>query len=321
MRDVITTLITSGEATSPSRGSAGEIRGATIQLNNPRARLSRSETRGRVFSSLAELCWYLSGSDRVEPIKHYLSHYEEEAEPDGTVYAAYGPRLLSFDGLDQIRYVIDTLTRRPFSRRAVIQIFDHEDIKEPHRHVPCTCVLQYFLRSDALDAVTYMRSNDAYKGLPHDIFAFTMIQELIARSLNTDVGLYIHMVGSLHLYEPDAGKAQNFLDEGYTSHIEMPAMPIGDPWRSVSRLLDFEAALRTGADPLGVVLDDEPYWQDLGRLFAIFYLLRQKRYSDVELLRDQLSCADYNVFVADKMFNRGVTSDVRVDDDLRRPPR
>jgi thymidylate synthase len=166
-----------------------------------------------------------------------------------------------------------------------------------------------------------MRSNDAYKGLPHDIFAFTMIQELIARSLNTDVGSYIHMVGSLHLYESDAGKAQNFLDEGYTSHIEMPAMPVGDPWRSVSRLLDLEAALRTGADPLGAVLDDEPYWQDLGRLFAVFYLLRQKRYSDVELLRDQLSCTDYNVFVADKMFNRGVTSDVRVDDDLRRPPR
>jgi thymidylate synthase len=307
MHDVIETLIKSGEATLPSRGSAGEIRGATIELSNPRARLSRSETRGRVFSSLAELCWYLSGSDQVEPIKHYLSHYEDEAEADGTVHGAYGPRLLSFDGIDQIRYVTETLSRRPFSRQAVIQIFDHEDVREPYNHVPCTCVLQYFLRSDFLDAVTYMRSNDAYKGLPHDIFAFTMIQELIARSLNTEVGTYIHMVGSLHLYESDTVKAQAFLKEGFTSHIEMPAMPIGPPWPSVSRLLDVETALRTGADPLKVVLDDEPYWKDLGSLFAIFNLLLQKRYSDVESLRDGLSCTDYNIFIADKMFNRGVT--------------
>ncbi len=304
MREVITTLMTSGEVTSPSRGSAREIRGATIELTNPRARLSRSETRGRVFSSLAELCWYLSGSDDVEPIKHYLSHYEKEVEADGRLHGAYGPRLLSFDGLDQIRYVIDTLTQRPPSRQALIQIFDHEDIREPYKHVPCTCVLQYFLRRDGLDGVTYMRSNDAYKGLPHDIFAFTMLQELIARSLNTDVGLYVHMVGSLHLYDRDVRMAERFLDEGYPSHIEMPPMPVGDPWSSVSRLLELEGALRTGADPLRVDLDDEPYWQDLGRLFAIFHLLRQERYSDVGLLRDQLNCTDYNVFVADRILRR-----------------
>ena len=209
MRDVITMLLTSGEATTPSRGQAVEIRGATLELDNPRARLSRSETRGRVFSSLAELCWYLSGSDKVEPIKHYLSHYEDDAEEDGTVHGAYGPRLLNFDGIDQIRYVIDTLGQRPFSRQATIQIFDHEDVRELYNHVPCTCVLQYFVRSDSVDAITYMRSNDAYKGLPHDIFAFTMIQELIARSLGIDVGTYTHMVGSLHLYQADEANLEN----------------------------------------------------------------------------------------------------------------
>jgi thymidylate synthase len=258
-----------------------------------------------VFSSLAELSWYLSGSNKVAAISHYLSHYEEEAEADGTVHGAYGPRLLNFDGLDQLRYVIDTLRRRPFSRQAAIQIFDHEDVKEPYNHVPCTCVLQYFLRSDSLDAITYMRSNDAYKGLPHDVFAFTMIQEMIARSLNADVGSYIHMVGSLHLYQSDEAKAQTFLEEGYPSHVEMPPMPLGDPWSSVARLVETESALRMGAEPLAILFDDEPYWQDLGRLFAIFSLLQRRRYSDVKSLSDGLSCAVYDVFIADQMLNRG----------------
>ena len=31
-----------------------ELRGVTLQLTNPRARLSRSESRGKVFSALGE---------------------------------------------------------------------------------------------------------------------------------------------------------------------------------------------------------------------------------------------------------------------------
>lgn len=37
-----------------------------------------------------------------------------------------------------------------------------------------------------------MRSNDAYLGFPHDVFFFTMIQELVARSLGIRVGDYHH---------------------------------------------------------------------------------------------------------------------------------
>jgi thymidylate synthase len=37
--------------------------------------------------------------------------------------------------------------------------------------------------------VTTMRSNDAYLGLPHDVFCFTMLQEIIARSLGREIGI------------------------------------------------------------------------------------------------------------------------------------
>jgi hypothetical protein len=60
-----------------------------------------------------------------------------------------------------------------------------------------------------------------------------------------------------------------------------------------------------GAEPLAILFDDEPYWQDLGRLFAIFSLLQRRRYSDVKSLSDGLSCAVYDVFIADQMLNRG----------------
>src|SRR5437016_931611 len=142
MHRAIEVLINSGEHTSPRRGSAREIRGVMLELTNPLARLSRSETRGRVFSSIAELCWYLSHSDRVEPIEFYLPRYRDDAESDGSVHGAYGPRLFAFDGIDQVGYVISTLRQHPFSRQVVIQVFDHEDVAHRYSHVPCTCVLQ-----------------------------------------------------------------------------------------------------------------------------------------------------------------------------------
>ena len=55
MRDVVSEIQRHGVETNPSRGGATEITGVLLELSNPRARLSRTETRGRVFSCLGEL--------------------------------------------------------------------------------------------------------------------------------------------------------------------------------------------------------------------------------------------------------------------------
>ena len=73
--------------------------------------------------------------------------------------------------------------------------------------------MQFLVRRGSLHMVVHMRSNDAFLGLSHDIFAFTFIQELVARSLGLKLGTYKHMVGSLHIYDVD-NKVRKFLKEG-----------------------------------------------------------------------------------------------------------
>ena len=72
---------------------------------------------------------------------------------------------------------------------------------------------------------TNMRSNDAFIGLPHDIFAFTMIQEIVARALKLEPGTYSHAVGSLHLYKTNRDAARKYLKEGWQSTVVMPRCP------------------------------------------------------------------------------------------------
>jgi thymidylate synthase len=60
-----------------SKGKSTETFGALLELKNPRARLSRSFSKAKAFSPLGELFWYLSGSDSVDFIKHYIPKYPE----------------------------------------------------------------------------------------------------------------------------------------------------------------------------------------------------------------------------------------------------
>jgi thymidylate synthase len=214
MRGAVDHILTGGERHEASRGAFLEIVGASLELRNPRARLSRTEQRRRATSAIAELCWYLSGTNASEPIVFYLPRYADDAEDDGTIHGGYGPRLFGEDEGAQVQRVIDLLKEGPSSRRAVIQIYDRTDVASPvrFRDVPCTCTMQFLLRSGHLHLVVYMRSNDVYFGLTHDVFAFTMVQEIVARELEVEPGRYVHMVGSLHLYEDKVDDARGAVD-------------------------------------------------------------------------------------------------------------
>ena len=146
----------------------------------------------------------------------YIPRYREESEDGGiSVYGGYGPRLLHQRGNNQIQNVITLLRERPTSRRAVIQILNAEDIGDNHSEIPCTTALQFFVRNACVHLIASMRSNDAFIGFPHDVFCFTMLQEIVARAIDLEVGSYRHFVGSMHLYDTDRLHARNLIEEGF----------------------------------------------------------------------------------------------------------
>jgi thymidylate synthase len=251
-----------------SRGNFTEIFGAMLVLNNPRARLSRSESKGKIFSALGELFWYLSKANSLEFIQYYLGVYTDESDDGLSVRSGYGERLFGHNGHDQIQNIINLLTEKSSSRRAVIQLFDASDLSDHYKSIPCTCTLQFIIRDGTLNMLTNMRSNDAYLGLPHDVFTFTMLQEIVARSVNVEVGIYKHCVGSLHLYEKDQQKAKTYLNEGWQSPIPMESMPMGDPWDAIAVACNIEAQTRL-MEPINLTdVDLPPYWADICRLLA-----------------------------------------------------
>ncbi len=301
MRVVTEAIQHHGRSNSPRRGPNRELTGVLLELTNPRARLSRTETRGRPFSCLGELCWYLAASNDVEFIAYYISRYREEAE-DGVIFGAYGPRLFGH-ALSQFTNVTQLLRDNNATRRAVIQLFAGTDIAEDHHQVPCTCTLQFLLRDGQLHLIANMRSNDVVLGLPHDIFCFTMLQEIMARALSVEVGGYKHAVGSLHLYDENQVEVHQFLEEGLQSTEEpMPEMPIGSPTTAIHSLLKAEREIRTTGnlqEPIDT--DLAPYWMDLVRLLQVYRYVRDKKGAAIDLLRSQMASAVYRPFITKQL--------------------
>src|SRR3990172_6817152 len=98
LRTVLSKLLKTKNSINPTRGEATELIGVILQITNPRARLSLTETKGRLSSCLGELLWYLAKSKDLQFITYYLSRYQRESEDGRTVYGGYGPRLFSMRG-------------------------------------------------------------------------------------------------------------------------------------------------------------------------------------------------------------------------------
>ena len=297
LRKVLNKLLKSKNKNTASRGELIEINGVLLKLTNPRSRLSRTEKKGTIYSCLGELLWYLSGSNSLDFISYYINKYKNFSDDGLTIYGGYGPRLLDKDGQNQIKNVLDRLKKKPTSKRAVIQLFDAKDVPIKAKDIPCTCTLQFFLRNNRVEMVTNMRSNDVFWGLPHDVFCFTMIQEIIARSLSADVGTYYHAVGSLHLYEKSKAGAEQFLNEGWQSFKPMPKMPVGDPWENIKKLLEVEKAIRSGQNIDFDTLYLDAFWKDLARILQVFSFSKTNQQAKIPSLKSEMSTKIYNPYI------------------------
>lgn len=277
-----------------SKGRSTEVFGALLELKNPRARLSRSFSKAKAFSPLGELFWYLAGSNSVDFIKHYIPNYPKLIKNEVTASGAYGPRIFGEmaskkrDGISEWDRVLRTLREREGSRNALIQIYANSDAKPKNGDKPCTCTIQFAVRNGQLFMHTHMRSNDAFFGLPHDIFTFTMLQEIAARELSVGLGRYTHSVTSLHLYhdsEATAGHPANtstsgaeaYYSEGFHDFSPMPEMPPGDPWPSIEKVKVAEEEIRSGNIDHTAPTELDPYWHDFIELFRIHKIFEAMR--------------------------------------------
>jgi len=124
--------------------------------------------------------------------------------------------------IDQIDYIINKLSKVPYSRRA--QAITWNVLKDPPTNDP-PCLQRIWFRifevengKLVLNMNTHWRSRDAYKAAYMNIFALTELQKLVAEKISKNVnkeiivGRYVDMTDSFHIYGSYYNEFKGFLE-------------------------------------------------------------------------------------------------------------
>lgn len=191
-------------------GFVREILNASLTLIHPRQRWigSRIPSLNPAFA-IAEVVWIMTGRNDSAMLNYFNPILPRYAGSEATYHGAYGHRLRVHFGIDQIGRAFDVLKNDSESRQVVLQIWDPQaDLPAStglasNPDIPCNICSMLKIRDGKLTWTQIMRSNDIFRGLPHNIVQFTMIQEILAGWLGVDLGSYNHYSDSLHFYESD----------------------------------------------------------------------------------------------------------------------
>jgi len=110
------------------------------------------------------------------------------------------------------------------TRQAVINLWSNEldNAVSGKKDYPCTVAIGFRIFRGQLDMHVTMRSNDAWKGLPYDVFQFNQAHLTVATMLSVPLGRYYHNAWSLHLYDADLDNVKNVYDRTYLSDVVLP---------------------------------------------------------------------------------------------------
>ena len=220
-----------------------ELPQQTIMVDMRRPVLTIPERKLNYRFMAAEAYWILSGDNKVETIAPYNSRIADFSDDGVVFFGAYGPKIIN-----QLPYVVAKLKDDPMSRQAGINIW--RESPPLTKDVPCTVSMFFSIRDNKINNHVFMRSSDAWLGVPYDVFNFSMVAHLVCALINQGRGveyepgtLYLTMASS-HLYQRNFEEALSCL-KSCTEVTQLPTPKVlwQDPMACVEWLKELRDTL------------------------------------------------------------------------------
>jgi len=198
-------------------------------------------------SVLRELLWYLSGEDHIRNLRRYTKIWDAWADKDGNLDSAYGYFWRHFPSasrdaqgqwqvreVDQIRYVIDTLKKDPYSRRLVVSAWEPGNAiasKLP----PCHYTFAFNVGGGRLNCHLTQRSGDVAIGIPFNLAAYAALTQMIAQECGMEPGRFAHTIVDAHIYVAEPGTAMAEYDQAAGLRQQLKRKPLPLPRLKIAR--------------------------------------------------------------------------------------
>ena len=163
-------------------------------------------TLRRVFyrSAVEELLWiWQKKSNRVADLSTGI--WDQWMLQDGTIGKAYGYQLAQkhkykegmFDQVDRVLY---DLKHNPYSRRMIVNMFNHADLSEMALY-PCAYSMTFNVSGNKLNAILNQRSNDMLVANHWNVTQYAVLLAMFAQVSNLEAGELLHVIADAHIYD------------------------------------------------------------------------------------------------------------------------
>jgi thymidylate synthase len=170
---------------------------------------------------VSELLWFLEGSnderrlaeilyeDKRENLKDKntiwtqnanAEYWKEKSKFSGDVGRIYGVQWRDFNGVDQLKNLIEGLKKDPDSRRHILSAWNPAELHNMSLP-PCHAFSQFYVSNNKLSCQLYQRSCDMFLGVPFNIASYSILIHIIAKECGYEAGEFIHSLGDFHIYE------------------------------------------------------------------------------------------------------------------------
>lgn len=153
--------------------------------------------------------WKAAMKDFVKQIKEDAAF----AEKWGDLGPVYGHQWRNFDGVDQIKQVVEDIRRKPDSRRLIVSAWNPKDIPRMAEAglPPCHTMFQFYVAKGRLSCQLYQRSADTFLGVPFNIASYALLTMMVAHVCDLEPGTFVHTFGDVHLYSNHLDQVQEQL--------------------------------------------------------------------------------------------------------------
>ena len=172
--------------------------------------------------------------------KRYINSFFSKKKPQGIEYT-YGERLFKYTFkwlskkfkseltffINQIDEIVKMLKSFPYSRRAVVSLWDpFSDLKSANP--PCLTQITWNIKNSKLHQTCVFRSHDIFGAYPLNAIALKELQKKIAKKIGSKVGDLIILSQSAHIYENCWKKVEEILNKFYRCRlINLKSDPAG----------------------------------------------------------------------------------------------
>jgi thymidylate synthase len=155
-------------------------------------------------AAIDELLWiWQKKSNNIKDLNSHI--WDSWADEEGTIGKAYGYQLGKkhkyaegeFDQVDRLLY---DLKHNPYSRRMIVNMYNHEDLHDMHLY-PCAYSLTFNITGKKLNAILNQRSQDVLVANNWNVCQYSILVNILAQVSGFEVGEFVHVIADAHIYD------------------------------------------------------------------------------------------------------------------------